>query len=311
MVEGAVDIDPSIEYVVLLDIETCHESNYPNYGLPNEDTLGGRITWDDSLDCFVVGSCNLINEILTSPLFRQVHSSTLVYLDCRGGDPELTFRQSEQISKQLSIVAIDGAEGHLLKDVDMGLPPPAGNPISLSEQQRRAILTCDCEDTEQRPYLLTFVGSLGRGDDNPRQHLFNLHNGDDVVVVEREDLSEYYNDTFSSLLQKSAFGATPRGDNLFSYRFTEVLSAGAIPVVHSDGWVLPFHSKLVDWSRCAVVVPELQYNQTLDILHLISRDQRCRMRQYCYEIYQRYMVNPEANMAGILESLGAIHRGIS
>jgi Exostosin family len=296
---------------VLLDIETCHETNYPSYysarNASNMDSLGGR-TLDYSNggdECAVAGWCGrLIGAVLDSPLFRQVNASTLLYLDCRGDDPDdLKFRQTHQTSRQLSVAAIDALDDRLLKDVDMGLPPPAVNPISLSNPQRQAILTCDSEAIEHRPYLLTFVGSIWRGP--VRQHLSKLHNGNDVIILGSDDIQ---NETFASLLQKSSFAATPRGDNLFSYRFTEALSAGAVPVVHADSWRLPFHPKLVDWSKCAVVIPERQYNQTLDILRRISRDERCRMRQYCYEVYHKYLANPEANMAGLIQSLEVMQK---
>jgi Exostosin family len=272
------------------------------------DTLSGRdVDYSNGGDeCAVVESCGrLIRAVSDSPLFRQVNTSTLLYLDCRGDDPEsLRFRQTEQLSKQLSVVAIDGLQERMFKDVDMGLPPPAGHPVSLSNQQRQAIQSCDSETNEHRPYLLTFVGNTERS--QVRKDLLKLHDGRDVIVAEPGD---FHNETFASLLQKSIFAATPRGDNMFSYRFTEALSAGTIPVVHSDGWVMPFHPTLVNWSNCAVFIPEREYSQTLDILHRIARDQRCRMRQYCYEVYHAYMANPEANMAGLIDSVASIHRG--
>ncbi|CAB9510608.1 Exostosin-1 [Seminavis robusta] len=306
-----VDIDPSVEYVVLLDIETCFEINYPKYGanLPtSSDPLGGRLL-DAAGDhpCFHFGSCkDYIKRVLQAPLFQQHNNttSTLVYIDCKSDGPETRVRKELfNSTTQLSVVSLDADIDQLVADADMGLPPPTVKPIILTNPAREAIRN-SCQAESHRPYFLTFVGSGGRG---PRKELFKLHNGNDVILMEAHEFREQTNETFASLLQKSVFAATPRGDNRYSYRFTEVLSAGGIPVVHSDGWVLPFNPKLVDWTKCAVVIPEARFNETLDILHRIPRNKRCQMRRYCYEIYQNYMVNAEANIAGILDTLDALH----
>jgi hypothetical protein len=109
--------------------------------------------------------------------------------------------------------------------------------------------------------------------------------------------------SFGDLLAGSKFAACPRGDNRFSYRFTEILSAGAIPVVHSDGWVLPFREELVDWKECALHIPEKNINVTVEIISQIDDKKRCQMRKRCYEVYQKYMRTTEGTITGIVEGL--------
>jgi hypothetical protein len=74
-----------------------------------------------------------------------------------------------------------------------------------------------------------------------------------------ENRNKNCNDPFSALsytdvLLLSQFVATPRGDNRYLYCFTEMLSAGAVPVILSDDWVLPFQMELKpNWeTACAV-----------------------------------------------------------
>jgi hypothetical protein len=124
--------------------------------------------------------------------------------------------------------------------------------------------------------------------------------------VEPEPIASprYYELAYEELLQKSQFAAAPRGTNLFSYRFSEILASGSIPVVHSDGWALPFSDRVVDWTECALVIPEAQVPETVSILRGIRPDQRCRMRQACYRIYRRYFETPEGTVRGVLEGLG-------
>ena len=49
---------------------------------------------------------------------------------------------------------------------------------------------------------------------------------------------------YTELLTNTQFGIVIRGDTFYSYRFMEVLSAGVVPVIFSDKWVLPFHEIL-------------------------------------------------------------------
>jgi hypothetical protein len=109
-------------------------------------------------------------------------------------------------------------------------------------------------------------------------------------------------------MSQSQFAGVPRGDNLFSYRFTEALSGGSIPVVYADGWFLPFSETLIDWNSVAVIIPEHDADKTLDYLHDITLDQRCQMRKKGYEFFQKYMATPELSIAGIVESLERLVR---
>ncbi|CAB9511912.1 Exostosin-1 [Seminavis robusta] len=313
MLEGKIPIDISLHYVVLLDIETCFESNYPNNVAnfhANADTRMGRVVNDKGINpCYRMGGCRkYIQHVLESPLFQQANKSTLLYLLCGGNGPEHTIRKQKIASNQLSVLALSAGPDMLHADSDMGLPPPPIHPVTLSHQQHQEIMSCGSESDDNRPYLFSFVGRH-RGS-SPRSELFKLHNGNDVISIQTPNYLEAkqkgeINETYPSLLKKSKFGAAPRGDNRFSYRFTEVLSAGAIPVIYSDGWVLPFRKELVDWSKCAIVIPEDQVSQTIGILKDITEKQRCRRRQYCFGIYNKYMASPGATLAGILDSLEA------
>ena len=114
--------------------------------------------------------------------------------------------------------------------------------------------------------------------------------------------------TYQEALQESVFALAPRGDNKFSYRFTELMSAGAIPVVHADDWVWPFRPELVDWDKCAVILPEKDAGQfTIDILRNMTIDERCRRRQYCWQIYQNYMEAPVKIIDGLVQGLERVH----
>ena len=320
-----------MRYYVFLDVETCFESNYPNYGgsyESNSDTRAGRSIRGRG-ECYNIQSCSFIKQTLNSPLFRQARSlrqqqlradatamkmdpavtrrgssavgpATLVYFDCRGNGPPLSFRKA-QSSTQISLVSLSSGWDQLHTQVDQGMPPPAVSPIQLNGQELQQLRSCNESD---RPYLFTFVGAY-RGN-SPREAIVKLHNDSArVVSIFKGVFQERYpNASYNDMLKQSQFAATPRGDNRFSYRFTEVLAAGAIPVVHSDGWVLPFRTELVDWANeCAVVIAENTTEETIQILRGISAQRRCQLRQRCYDVHSRYMATPQGTLQGILQGL--------
>lgn len=259
----------NITTYVFLDIETCFESNWPTY------------------DC-----CKDQTEALSQPIFQSPHTQ-LVLFDCSGSGVRYCSLNERNVNKT-TVVSISATSAQH-SDHDLGLPPPAGNPINMTQQERQAVQTCS---ETSRPLLFTFAGALARGDVRPK--LKPLHNGKDVLVLGNTREARM---TYDQFLLSSKFAGVPKGDELFSYRFTEAMSAGAIPVVHADDWVLPFSKKLIHWEKCAVRIPEAQVNDTISILSRITAKQRCEMRKCVMHAYHRFMRTPERTIAGIITSL--------
>ena len=98
------------------------------------------------------------------------------------------------------------------------------------------------------------------------------------------------------------FALVPRGDNRWSYRFSETLAACTIPVVIADGLSLPFE-ELIDWSTAAVFVPEKEVHRILDFLPPVS-EQRAMMQAVC-DIHRRFF-STEAARASAFEAAMAL-----
>jgi hypothetical protein len=301
-------IDLSTRYYVFLDTETCYAVNYPTYGggmEANMDTIGGRVAQRQNVnfDCYRLPTCTRIQEVLSSPLFQISRLARLVFFDCKGNSNPPSHRQ-QLSTTQLALVSISASPEQLNVNVDQGLPAPAVTKISLNEEEVRDIETCQAES--KRNYLFTFVGSIRN---QARADLVKLHDPRSGVIslsvggYKKRLASHEFMVNFSDMLRSSVFAAAPIGDNRFSYRFTEVLSAGAIPVVHSDGWVLPFRQELVNWTDCLLHLPQSTIGNTVSILRSISLQQRCRMRRRCREIYTSYMDNAEGIIRGIIDGL--------
>ena len=103
---------------------------------------------------------------------------------------------------------------------------------------------------------------------------------------------------FEEGLRLAHFGLAPRGDSYFSFRFAEVLAAGLIPIVVSDGWELPF-GNLIDWGELAIVVPESRVATLPRLLSNWTLRRVCEVRIRAFDAYTRYLATPERWVAGV------------
>lgn len=93
-------------------------------------------------------------------------------------------------------------------------------------------------------------------------------------------------------MANATFCLVPRGRRLASYRFLEAIQLGCIPVLLSNGHVLPFH-ELIDWSACAVKADERLVLQVPEMLRQMSRTRVDRMRSSCGALYRRFFSSVE------------------
>lgn len=317
-------------FYIFLDVNTYDEVHYPTYHAHNAnlDTTGGRVgeirgrVLMDMIHSFPVWKSSLLQAV-------PHHRIKVVVFDGTGWgpypgnrNPNLTIGQGVHTwHLPLAMVAIAALLSHVNHTIDQGLIPPTIKRANLTDQQIDDIRTCDAEHT--RPFLVTYTGNLRSGLNPKRQFqargMFHEagHNVDDgkTILIRRNFLPEYQssvlaNLTYEEVLMSSVYSLTPRGDNKYSYKFSEVLAAGSIPVVLADDWMYPFRPELVDWKECAVILPEKYAGHpTIAVLKYISIEQRCRMRQRCYEIYKQFIERPEGTVDGIVQGLELVANG--
>jgi len=234
---------------------------------------------------------------MNSTAMRLPHAKFVLF-ECGGHGPKPHFVVDRMLYNTSALVfASLSALVDQHQPQDIGLPPPAPHPYTLTDSQRRSIQSCETE-TNKRTVLLSFVGNFRS---QTRRALAKLHNGDDVVLTKTRGVNA--SGFLHQMALRSRFSACPRGDSLFSYRMTEVMSCGSIPVVYADKWVYPFTPSVVNWSQVAVIIPEARANETLAVLRNISIAEECERRQRVVEVYEKYMKTPEGTIAGIVESL--------
>lgn len=89
-------------------------------------------------------------------------------------------------------------------------------------------------------------------------------------------------------MTNTSFTLALRGDVEFSYRFTEAVCSGAVPVLVADGWVPPFNS-LVPFDNYGVRVSEDRLDTLLPTLRGISDPTWNEMRRRAVHICRSYM----------------------
>ncbi len=133
------------------------------------------------------------------------------------------------------------------------------------------------------------------------------------VVHEGSNANAASKESYAEQLRNSRFVLVPRGDVRWSHRFTEVIAAGAIPVVLSDGLTLPF-AKSIHWPEAAVVLPEaiVENGGIPAILSALPTGEAAlRMELEVQRIFRKYFNSAHVQVNALLNELLALSRAAS
>jgi hypothetical protein len=164
------------------------------------------------------------------------------------------------------LAAVGFSTFHHRAKVDVSLPLFAMVEYSPTQRHRPAA---------ERDHLLTFRGTRSNGSDQMRRHLWKIHNNADVLVVcacrwlgeDRmssatgydgrcvEDEAAFAKYNYTDLATNTKFSLIVEGFGYHSFRLTEAMGAGSIPVILVDHYVLPFQS-ILDWDAFSIRLPE-------------------------------------------------------
>ena len=205
--------------------------------------------------------------------------------------------------------ALSYRKGQLREGLDIAVPPPTQvrNDSLFPKNEREVDARCRASDV--RRLALSFRGSPRDRATKVRRQLQHLHGAwvdglgpikVTLLEVDLEALPRWspklprlrdQNGTFAEELFWSHFALAPRGDALFSYRLTEIMAAGVVPVIVADDWALAF-DELIDWSRTSVVVRENDTASIPTMLAAFSVDAVCAMRRRAFRTFHRFLRSP-------------------
>jgi hypothetical protein len=147
----------------------------------------------------------------------------------------------------------------------------------------------------ERGILASFQGA----DSHPVRRFLAELSGTPRFVVRLVDSRERYSGRidalagktdpeYEALLDRSVFAFVARGDALFSYRLLEVMARGAIPIILSDGWVLPF-DRLIDWESTALRFHHDAVPQIPSLLEALTPDEIAVLQAGVRFAYSEYL----------------------
>lgn len=139
-----------------------------------------------------------------------------------------------------------------------------------------------------RPLLISFQGKATHQVRNVIYHHFLKHHEADVKIVlkKRESATISQTENYNDLLLSSRFALVPRGFGTHSYRLMEALSAGCIPIIVSDGYVLPmFDDPYFDWRKFSFKFAESEIDAIVPFLRSLDPKTIIRMHENVKDVY--------------------------
>lgn len=161
------------------------------------------------------------------------------------------------------LVISGGGNGHIPAFIYLNKTKPSDFPIATSYK-----------------YDMMFVGGITHPVRPQLIENYTNYLGDRFYNAEGKDWRELY--------PLSKFIAAPRGYGRNSYRMTEILLSGFVPVyIYSDIVWLPYYDSL-DWNSFSIVTHISKLNETVDRIRNTTPEEVARMRRKIASLYDTH-----------------------
>jgi len=250
-----------------------------------------RIVEDPRISCLLISHIDDIKQVKASPSWN-LGINHYVYGVTKPIEENIHFDMAALGSAVLT-------NAQVRTGFDISLPLPALWKISTLQNSRML-------DDLHRPrqFLLTFKGSIQDTQQPYYQHRWlaaeYLYDESDVSIDVQCKHKTLWGDTvtfasydnpsqknFDNFMLNSTFSFSPGGSHVTSFRFTEVLSAGSIPVLLPE-IVTPFFPEL-DWESCVIRVSQARIVDLPRILRGIKPDSIRTRQVNCRRLYRDFL----------------------
>jgi hypothetical protein len=217
-----------------------------------------------------------------------------VVLDSAGYGRSNQLTLSMCAPRHVTVACLSCPRQAVRAEVDIGVPPPTfPHPSLFPSSAPEVHARCMAAST-----AVVFRGSSRTATTSARLALTQLNGTmlDDLGSIRVS--FEKSKAGFEHDLREANFAFCPRGDAFFSYRLSEVLAAGVIPIITSDGWLLPLE-ELIPWPKLALILDEADISTLPSRLKGVSRASVCQRRVELFNLYHKYMASAERWLAAI------------
>jgi hypothetical protein len=172
--------------------------------------------------------------------------------------------------------------------------------LGLTSNKARELALEPLIPTSNRTFDLSFVGSV-----SPnrifRTKLLPLHDGKKRIICMKcggynsepfcSELLERCKDlphSFDDVIRQSKFSIAVKGVGLHSFRLAESMAIGAIPIIVTDNYVLPFE-EVLPWHKFSIRVLESEVHKIPEMIKMISDQQAEKMQILVRCVFLEYL----------------------
>jgi hypothetical protein len=165
-----------------------------------------------------------------------------------------------------------------------------------------AIKTYKFNNNIDKKYFISFKGNISASHNRIEIiNKFKKYNSNKNIIIDKTN----DNYTYDDLMQNSLFGIVVEGDLPWSYRFTECINAGIIPVIikPKNNNIFAF-DELIDYSLFSIIVEDNNIDNLMNnILSNLSENEIKNMLINLEEVNNKYFISRQQQINGVLEIL--------
>jgi hypothetical protein len=250
------------------------ELNWPLYGDWDANTAkSGETCYESSM----WEAVKLVQHI------RNFSSNKALFATVVDSMPGYNFDEKLFTSPLLSFAKLNTLASKWRKGRDISMPPPMIDRPARLKYQEPEIL-----GGKPKTYFLTFKGRFSTS--KVREELGKLHDPENGIVIVDSSLKESDQYSYEGVMSDSVYTLIVRGDAEFSYRFSEAVCSGAIPILIADGWVPPFES-LVPFEMYGSAFMESDIREMVSVLRKNTADKAKQMQSEALRFCYRHIIN--------------------